>query len=243
MLYSLIIKRRPLTKYLGFCGLLLFILTQLPGAGCTPRTSLEKPPLKIRELSCDPQADEAMHRHDYETSIRLHHQFIEMEPENELALYHLGYAYGQTGQHQQEVFYYERAIALGLKADHIFFNLGMAHGELNQLGRAIDAFKAGLAVNPTSADNYFGLALTYDKSGRKKAAENAYKKAIEMDPRHLDARFCLSLLYKDMGNVQEARKQLLEILVIDPSDIDAQTLLEAIEKEEGGNKPNSMDSF
>lgn len=236
MRYYLKNKLQNELKYFRLCGFLLLTLALVQGSGCS-RVSVEKPPVKIQAVTCDLQADEAMGLNDYETSIRLHLQFIEKEPENELALYHLGYAYGQAGYHQKEVFFYEKAIVLGLKKDHIFFNLGMAHGELNQLEKAIDAFKEGLALHPTSADNYFGLGLTYERSGRYKAAESALIKAIELDPQYLDARFYLSRLYKDMREFEKARNLLREILEIDPSDINALELLDRLEKEmEGGNK-------
>lgn len=39
------------------------------------------------------------------------------EPAYGLALYHPGYAYGQAGNHVEEVFYYEKAIAFGLRVE------------------------------------------------------------------------------------------------------------------------------
>ncbi len=71
--------------------------------------------------------------HDYEAGILLHQHFLEKEPTNGLALYHLGYAYGQTGDHVKEVLYYEKAVSLGFSEYHIFFNMGMAYGELNRI--------------------------------------------------------------------------------------------------------------
>jgi tetratricopeptide (TPR) repeat protein len=211
--------------------LLLFTLILVPGPGCSP-VAVKKPPEDLKKRACDLRADTAMRLEAYDTSIKLHEEFIKEEPENELAFYHLGFSYGQTGNHANEVLYYEKAIALGFKEEHIFFNLGMALGEVNQLEKAILAFKEGLALNPGNADNYFGLGLTYQKIGRNQAAESALKNAIEIDPENLDARFYLSLLYADMGNFENSRHQLRQILEIDPSYMRAQDLLDRIEEEE-----------
>ena len=211
-------------------SLVVCLAGPISGAGCSKGVLGRRLDL-VKTWTCDKQADKAMEQHDYEAGILLHQRFLEREPANGLALYHLGYAYGKIGYHQKEAFFYEKAIALGLKEDHIFFNLVMAHGELNQLEKAIDAFKKGLAVNPISADNYFGLALTYEKSGRYEAAESAFKKAIEINSEHFDARFYLSLLYKDMGEFQKARSQLRAILEIDPSNVSALELLDRIPNE------------
>ncbi|ETR68377.1 MAG: hypothetical protein OMM_10594 [Candidatus Magnetoglobus multicellularis str. Araruama] len=71
--------------------------------------------------ACDTQADQAMMRRDYEAGIKLHQRFLEKEPDNGLALYHLGYAYGNVENHENEVYYYERAINLGFNnKDDIF---------------------------------------------------------------------------------------------------------------------------
>jgi len=89
---------------------------------------------------CDSEADEALKRQDYETAITLHERFLEKYPENALALYHLGYAYGQTGDHLKEVAYYERAISHGFKNDFIFYNLGMAYTDLSELEKSVGAY-------------------------------------------------------------------------------------------------------
>jgi tetratricopeptide (TPR) repeat protein len=216
-----------------YCFLVLFTLTLVPGFGCS-RVSVKKPSEDVEKRTCDLRADTAMRLEAYETSIKLHHNFIEKKPENELALYHLGFSYAQTGNYQKEIFYYEKAIAFGFKEDQVFFNLGMALGEVNQLEKAIDAFKEGLALNPVSADNYFGLGLTYQTFGRNQAAEEALMKAIEIDPENLDARFHLSELYADMGHFLKARFQLRQILEIDPSNMRARYILDNLKMEEGG---------
>jgi tetratricopeptide (TPR) repeat protein len=222
-------------NFFRYLLLFLFTLTLVPGLGCS-RVSVKNPPEDLEKRTCDLRADTAMRLEAYDTSIKLHENFIEKEPENELALYHLGFSYGQTGNHENEVLFYEKAIAFGFKEDHVFFNLGMALGEANQLEKAILAFKQGLALNPGSADNYFGLGLTYQKIGSNKAAESALKNAIEIDPENLDARFYLSLLYADMRNFEKSRSQLRQILKIDPSYMSARDLLDRIEEEEEGEE-------
>jgi tetratricopeptide (TPR) repeat protein len=221
---------RPSTPNTDFpifrsCFLVFFTLTLVLGLGCS-RAPVKKSPEAVEKKTCDLRADTAMQLEAYDTSIKLHHSFIEKEPENELALYHLGLSYGHTGNYQKEIYYYEKAIAIGFKEDQIFFNLGMALGEVNQLEKAIDAFKKGLTMNPDSADNHFGLGLTYQTLGMNQDAERAFKKAIKINQEDLDARFYLSLLYVDMGHFLEARQQLLRILEIDPSYMSARDLLD-----------------
>lgn len=213
-----------------FSSLALCLAGLCSGAGCAKR-SLVKKPISEKIWVCDKQADEAMKRKDYEAGILLHQRFLEKEPANGLALYHLGYAYGQRGNHLKEVFYYEKAVDLGFKEDHIFFNLGMAYGELSQIQDAIGAFKRALDINSDSADNHFGLAMAYQRGVADKLAEKEFLKALKIDPAHVEARLFLSILYADMGELQKAAEQLKNILDIDPTHRGAREFLQRIQRE------------
>jgi len=221
---------KSLRFWVSLYGLLFSLSAICAGAGCSKVLS-GKSAEPVKGWACDKQADEAMKRNDYEVGISLHERFLEKEPENALALYHLGYAYGQTGEHLREVSHYKKAISSGYKKDRIFFNLGMAYGELNQTEKSISAFKHALDMNPGNADNHFGLATAYQKSAADKLAEEEFLKAIEIDPRHVDARLLLSLLYADWGELEKAAGQLRKTLEIDPTDERARHFLERIEKE------------
>ena len=217
-------------QFIYLLGLVFCLAGLISGAGCS-KGFLERRPALEKQWACDKEADEAMKQNDYEAAILLHQRLLENEPTNGLALYHLGYAYGQTGDHPKEALYYEQAIDLGFKEDSIFFNLGMAYGELNQIENSIGAFKKALDINPDSADNHFGLALAYQRSVADKMAEKEFLKAIEIDPTHLDSRLYLSMLYADMGELQRACKQLRGILEIDPTHRGAHEFLKRIQKE------------
>ena len=220
-------------KILQFAFLLILAVCLaglFSGAGCYQVIPVEKP-VPEKRWTCDRAADNAMKREDYEAAIVLHQRFLEEEPSNALALYHLGYAHGQLGNHHKEIFYYQKAIALGYTQDGIFFNLGMAYGELNQIEKSIRALKKAVDTDPDDPDNHFGLALSYQRSLADKLAEEEFLMAITIDPKHLDARLYLSLLYSDRGELKKAAEQLREILKIDPTHTNARQFLERIQKE------------
>ena len=211
-------------------GILGFLIALCLGAGCAKR-EMVKESVPVPRWTCNREADEAMKRHDYQEAIRLHQKILETEPDNALALYHLGYAYGQLADHEQEVFFYERAAVLGYTEGNIFFNLGMAYGELNRIDEAVESFQKALTLDPDSADNHFGLGLAYQRGVKDRRAEEEFLKAIELDPAHVEARLYLSMLYADRGEMQKAASQLREILKIDPSNSGVRELLKRIEGE------------
>jgi tetratricopeptide (TPR) repeat protein len=209
--------------------LCIFLFALYGGLGCA-RHTVEKRVEPDERWTCDDTSDEAMKRKDYAAGISLHERFLEREPQNALALYHLGYAYGRTGNHRKEVLFYEKALALGYNSDHIYFNLGMAYGELNYSKKSIRTFKQAIDMNPNSADNHFGLAIACHRSGNNSRAEKEFLAAIKLDPRHMEARLSLSTLYRDQGDIQKATSQLRQLLKIDPNNERARELLETIEK-------------
>ncbi len=181
------------------------------------------------DWSCDKKADEAMLQGDYMTGITLHEQFLKKNPANGLAMYHLGFAYGQIEDHPNEILYYKKAIAQGLDEEGIFFNLGMACGELKQPDEAIRAFQQALIINPASANNHFGLAMIYFKKSSITLAIDQCLEAIQIDPEHLDARFLLGQIYLDSKNRSKALEQLHKILEIKPTHVEAMGMLKEIE--------------
>ena len=209
---------------------MLCLIVVSTGAGCSKKIGVIGSDSGSIE-PCNDEADRAMYRQDYQTGILLHERLLEQDPKNAPASYHLGYAYGQIGDHRKEVFYYEKAIAAGFSTDRIYFNLGMAYGELSEIEKSISAFKKALEINPESSNSHFGLALAYYQNGfADELAEEEFLKAVDIDPTNIDARLYLSILYDDRGEIQKACHQLREILKIDPTNASARGLLEKIEK-------------
>lgn len=211
-------------------SLALFLSVACMGTGCS-KGLLGKGSKAWETWTCDNDADEAMKRRDYETAIVLHERFLKKQPENALALYHLGYAHGQTGDHMKEVSYYEKAVAIGFKSENIFFNMGMAYGELDEIIKAIRTFKQGIDIYPDSANNHLGLAMAYQRDGNDKRAEKEFLKVIKINPEHVEARLFLSMLYMDLGERQRAAEQLRKILKKDPHNVRVRKFLERIERE------------
>lgn len=162
---------------------------------------------------CDTQADAAVEQERWQQAFELHERFLNTNPRNCLAMYHLGYIWGQLGDSSQEVVWYQKAVACGYtKDDVLFFNLGMAYADLHQTDQAIVAFKKASKLNPGNAENYFGLALTAQGMGDSLQAEQALEQAIAISPNHWDARILLAKIYLDLGRMEDARPHLERVL-------------------------------
>ncbi len=178
---------------------------------------------------CDREADRALSEGDLERGIRLHEDHLKAHPDNALTLYHLGYAYSRTGDHEQEIACYERAAALGFQDEGLFFNLGMAYGETGQSHKAVTALQRAVDTDRDNADYRVGLGLALESVGDPKGAGRAFEKALRLNPSSTEARWYLARTLVKTGHYDRARALLREILEIDPAHPDARGALEHLE--------------
>jgi tetratricopeptide (TPR) repeat protein len=175
---------------LAAMGLLAFLAGCATPAGDTPQAA-------IAQWQCDPAADEAMRTGDEETGLRLHQQFVARHPDNPLAHYHLGYAFGRSGEIEAEIDHYEKAVSLGYDAnDQLYFNLGMAYRELNHTDQAMTAFERVIEIDPHAVDAMLELARLRQQTGDKQGAYRLLQKAEALEPENEFVRQWLKALEK-----------------------------------------------
>jgi tetratricopeptide (TPR) repeat protein len=151
-------------------------------AGCSTLAGDKVQP-GISQWSCDPAADEAMRAGDEETGLRLHQEFVSLHPDNPLALYHLGYAFGRSGNIEAEIAHYEKALLLGYDANaQLYFNMGMAYKELNQADQAMTVFEKAIEIDPNALDAMLELARLRQQAGDDEGARSLLQRAEELEP-------------------------------------------------------------
>ena len=91
------------------------------------RPAFSQQPAAPYEQICDIRADAALGLKDYQTAIRLHRYLLRSHPNDALAHYHLGFAYGMVGRSAEEIDEYQKAVTLGLHSWDLFLNLGLAY--------------------------------------------------------------------------------------------------------------------
>lgn len=180
--------------------------------------------------TCDAEADDAVHSQQWQLALQLHQRYLELEPGNCLALYHLGYIFGKLNKPQLEVETYERAIACGYSEDdRLFFNLGMAFGGLSEPDKALAAMERAIQLNPDNAENHFGFGYIAHLTGYRARAIRALQKAIAISADHVDARNLLAVIYLDQGRLDEAKAQLQEIQRLEPDNQEVRMLWKVYE--------------
>jgi Flp pilus assembly protein TadD len=155
---------------------------------------------------CDATADYFLGMEDYGEAVTTHRRVIATHPADALAHYHLGFAYGMTGDRQLEISEYRKAAALGLHQWDFYLNYGRALLESGDLIGATGALNTAIALAPERPETHFNLGLAYERRGMLAAALDELQTSLRLDPRQPDARNMMGLVYAEEHDYARARK-------------------------------------
>jgi tetratricopeptide (TPR) repeat protein len=194
-------------------------------AGAAPANSIDS-------QICDSDADYFLEIEDYARTIRSHEALLKQHPDNALAHYHLGFAYGMAGRPDAELHEYLRAIDLGLTNWDLFLNLGLAYLDNGSTESAIRALYLATIINPIRPEAHFNLALAYERAGRLDEAKEQVLVSIGLDSRQAAAWNTLATIYAEQGDRARARKLWCNLVQSSPGYIPARSNLRLLEQNE-----------
>lgn len=179
----------------------------------------------FEEHVCDVTADYALGREDYPGSIALHRNFLRSHPDNALAHYHLGFAYGMTGQDSKELSEYLKAVSMGLREWDLFLDLGLVYLDQRDYPKAINALETTVSLGPQHPEAHFNLAIAYEKADRLSDAMIQVIASLRMAPADLDVRNTKAIICAELGDLTCARDEWRLLLRMVPNYAPARTNL------------------
>jgi tetratricopeptide (TPR) repeat protein len=219
---------------LTFVVLFVLALVLWPGARDCVRAA-SSPAQQV----CDPLADYFLGMEDYPEAINRHIAVVKAHPDNALAHYHLGFAYGVTGQHQAELDEYAKAIDLGLGDWDLFLNLGLLYLESAQLDTATKVLRLATVLGPDRPETHFNLGLVYEQRGMLQQAEQEMLLALRLDPSLIEARNTLGVIYAEEGHFNQARVEWQDLANQAPNYFPAQQNLAVLRQVEQSGSAES----
>jgi tetratricopeptide (TPR) repeat protein len=186
------------------------------------------------EQVCDPLADYYLGMEDYPQAIRRHRIVVKAHPNNALAYYHLGFAYGVTGDHRAELADYQKAVELGLSDWQLFLNMGLLYLDGARLDNATAVLRLATLLGPYHPETHFNLGLAYERIGIYPQAEQEILLSLRLDPNQLDARNQLGVIYAEEGNYQRAHEEWTDLAGSNPDYSPARANLAILKRVERG---------
>ena len=185
-----------------------------------------------RKELCDASADLALANEDYPAAIALHRKVLLADNNDALAHYHLGFAYGMTGQSTDEINEYLAAARLGLRKWDLFLNLGIAYLDQRDVPKAIDALQTAILLGPDHPEAHYNLALAYERDN----ADNALPKALQeitaslrLAPSDADEGNTKAIICVELGDLVCARDEWAHLVQVVPDYVPAQVNLDILD--------------
>ena len=157
---------------------------------------------------------------DTEGAIADFRSWLQIHPDDTMALGNLGPLLCARGEMQQAVSVLERAVALEPGSAPLRANLGGALALAGRPADAVRAYESALALEPRYALAHERLGATHEALGAAEQALAAYRTALSLDPRRKFAQLGLARILLARGDVAAALVPLEAAIGLDPADVD-----------------------
>jgi tetratricopeptide (TPR) repeat protein len=136
-------------------------------------------------------------------------------------VYNKGVALAKSGQHEEAIKYYDKALALDPNYVNASYGKGAALASLGQHEEAIKYYDKALALDPNHVNALYGKGAALFNSGRYEEAILSFDKTLAIDPNYILALYYEGDSLANLGQLDVAIKYYDKVLAIDPNHIDA----------------------
>ena len=178
-------------------------------------------------LSIQPNHAEALHlysliagdNNDWPLAASLLQRAVAAAPHLAFLHANLGLAYRYTGQAQNAVNSYMRAIELDPRDISVFLSLGNLLGECGKLNEAAQVFERVIQQHKNIPDAYSGLGTIYLSQSLHQKALEAFSLALKLKPDYLNAMNGLGIAQLYLGLKEEAYNTFVRALSLSPESV------------------------
>ncbi|MBR4903446.1 MAG: tetratricopeptide repeat protein [Selenomonadaceae bacterium] len=142
---------------------------------------------------------------DYEGTIRLCNEAIELNPTYNFSYNNRALALIGLGQYDEAIKDFETSIKLHAACFNAYNNRGAVYRRLNQYEKAIDDHNNAIRIKPDSEDSYLNRGLDYYCLGEYKKAIRDFNRAIKLNPNYADAYYNRGLAYQKLCKEEKAK--------------------------------------
>jgi Tfp pilus assembly protein PilF len=158
----------------------------------------------------------------WKNSYNLWSYVIEKEPAAApQAYFSLGIVFGESGQLDTAIAYYNKAIALNPAYYEAYENRGYIFEKMEQLDKAIDDYNQVIAMKPSRYRAYYNRGAVFGEMGQFDRALVDYDRVIALNPSYYEAYNNRGAVLINTGRLEEARADYNQAIALDPSRYEA----------------------
>ena len=140
----------------------------------------------------------------------------------------LGGAAAKTGQIDQAINAFKRAIAIKPDYATAHYNMGSVLIDQGKPEEAIEAYKKALSLKPDYAEAYNNMGSVLIDQGKPEEAIEVYKKAFSLKPDYATAHYNMGSVLRDQGKPEEAIEAYKKALSLKPDYAEASHILASL---------------
>ena len=164
---------------------------------------------------------------------RICKQILLMKPDHPDTLHLLGLVAYQSGQINEAINNFRRAVKLNPQVYFYHNNLGLALDAQGLKEEAIDCYKKTIKLKPDFAKAYNNLGIALAKKGMTDDAIQNFNTALSLTPDNAEIYFNLGMSLADRGMVNEAIDNYRKALAVNPHYSEAYNQLGFLFKDQG----------
>lgn len=150
------------------------------------------------------------------------------EPLNYVLYYYRATALEKTGDQQQALIDYQKA--LGLKPDFslALANIGRLQAKMGNYQKAIESYKKALEAGLTDVLSLYNYGVCLINVSDNAGAKTVFEKLLTIDPNYPDAHYQLGIICLGLGDMAKAKEYLGKFIELDPENSNAQLAREIL---------------
>ena len=167
----------------------------------------------------------------WHNSATLFQHAVESTENNHLAHSNLGIFLLRSGNLDQAIDHFRKALEIAPRFAPAHANLGAALRRKGIVDEAVNHLLKALEIRPDIPEAYNNLGIVLAQMGKTQEALEQFSRALEIQPDYIVAYYNSGLLLEEQNRIEEARLFFRKILILDPSHVEARQHLDGLERE------------
>lgn len=158
---------------------------------------------------------------EYLKAIEYLKKILELNPENEPAIFEIAFCYEVTNELEKAVEYFSSFLDKFPYSKVAWFNLGIAYNNLELFEKAIESYEFAIAIDETFSSAYFNLGNAYANLGEYHLSIKNYRETIKYEEPQAITYYYIGECFEKLGRYDEAIENYRLALDIDHEMSDA----------------------
>lgn len=185
------------------------------------KKALEFAEASEKEDICLQLAFEYENINNYTEAIECLKQILAFNPENETALYEIGFCYDVSEALEEGRDFFAEFIDLHPYSYIGWYNLGITYGKLDLLEKAIDCYDFSIAIKEDFSSAYFNKAHCYSQTEEYEKAMACFHETLAIDNEDSLSHYYIGECLEKLENYQKAISSYKKAIEIDDFIADA----------------------